>query len=210
MHNPDDLWAGEACLARFDVMLGSTYNPLHSFCVEFNKIALSGVKPMSRILALSLVLLAVLAGCRGLNIRVDDQYSYIDVNLTAPETASLIERLLTGGDRPLMRTARAELRQNEIVVTGDVNNQQGGTTPGNLRVQISAVNGQLQVNVRDLNFAGFVADQNALAKINSDIAAGLAQGAQNNTSGAQFTSLSLTPAGLSFTIRTPRSTPVPR
>ncbi|MBW4439308.1 MAG: hypothetical protein KME04_19360 [Pleurocapsa minor GSE-CHR-MK-17-07R] len=153
---------------------------------------------------LSIVLMFVLAACGRVDFRQDDQYSYLTITLTSEEVTGFVERLLTEGATPLMRSASAELREGEIFVTGDVNDGRGGVVGGTLSIRMSAQDGVLDAAVTQLNFAGYTADQNALARINSDIAAGLAASARNNNSGSDISAIDITPVGLSITFRSVR------
>jgi hypothetical protein len=157
---------------------------------------------MSRKLLLVLLLPVLLAACDRVNYQTDANYSYLTINLTAQETRNILVSLLTGGDRPIMRTATVELRQGEVFVSGDVNNGQGGTVPGTLTARIWAENGRINAAVTQFSFGSFNADQALINRINTDIANGLAASA-NRSSSSDISSLSLSSSGLSFTIRTP-------
>jgi hypothetical protein len=157
-----------------------------------------------RKMLLSIVLVFVLAACGRVDFRQDDQYSYLTITLTSEEVTGFIERLLTEGATPLMRMADAQLREGEIFVTGAVNDGRGGTVEGTLSIRIAAQNGALEASVTQLNFAGYTADQTALSRINSDIAAGLARSAQDNRSGTDISAVAITPGGLNVTFRSVR------
>jgi hypothetical protein len=158
---------------------------------------------MSRKLLLVLLLPVLLVACDRVNYQTDANYSYLTINLTAQETRNILVGLLTGGDRPIMRTASVELRQGEVFVSGDVNDGRGGTVPGTLAARIWAENGRISAAVTQFSFGGFSADQALINRINTDIANGLAASSNRSSSDSDISSLSLSPNGLSFTIRTP-------
>lgn len=157
-----------------------------------------------------LVLLALilpLTACDRVEYVTDDQYSYLTLTLTEQEVADLIVSLLTGGTRPIMQTARADLRAGDIYVEGEINDGRGGTFPGNLTMRLWSADGVLQASVGQLNFAGYTVDSATLNRINQDIAAGFAASAARNTSGSIITDVVISDTNLRFTIRSPLENP---
>lgn len=145
-----------------------------------------------------------LTGCRRGDVTMDEQFIYATLEFGEQEVTDVIERALTGGARPLMQSAEADLRAGEVYVTGAVNRPQGDTANGTLRLSITASAGQVLASVTQLNFAGYNADTETLNRINGEIALALAGFSGRREAGAEITGITLTDSALTLQLRAPR------
>lgn len=154
-------------------------------------------------LIVGLFLMPVLVACSAnVQFRLDENYSYLTITMTDESVENLIETLLTSGDSQL-QNVQANLRNGDIYVTANAPTN-NGTQSGNLVVRIGDQNGLLDVEVTSFNFGGFTADQAGIADFNQRLANGIARNAENNDNNSDFTDVTVTSTGLTFTIRTPR------
>lgn len=70
--------------------------------------------------------------------------------------------------------------------------------PADLSVQMPVQNGMLNVAVTSVSFAGWQGTPEMLTRINNEIAAGIAEAAQNNAHDAELTDVTITDTGLPY------------
>lgn len=141
--------------------------------------------------------------CNGnFQLSFDENYSYLTVTMAEDDVESLIETLLTSGGSRL-QNANADLRSGSIYVTADARTG-NGIQSGNLTVTIGTQNGLLDVQVSSFNFGAYTAQQAGIDDFNQRLADRIALNARNRESNSQFTNVTITNTGLSFTVRTPR------
>lgn len=161
-----------------------------------------------RMWMLAALLVLPLVACNGLSanvqFRVDENYNYLTVNMTEEEAQVLFAGIFEENRELQVINPTVDLLPGEIAVSGEVPSGDGQTVPANLSVQMSVQNGQLNVAVTSMSFAGWQGTQDMLARINSDIAAGIVEAAQNHAGDAQLTEVTITDTALSFTLRAPR------
>lgn len=157
---------------------------------------------MISILILGLILTACQAN---VNLELDDNFSYLTVTMTEEEATNLIETLLSSGQQNQIINPQADLRDGEIYVTGEVEQQRTGQRlPGSLTMRLWAENGQLQAQVTTLNFDGWDASQEQLNNINQSLAEGLARQAARNNNRSELSQVVVQDGELAFTYKTPR------
>jgi hypothetical protein len=158
-------------------------------------------------MVVALLVLPVVA-CNGLSanvqILVDENYNYLTVNMTEEEAQTLFAGIFEQSDNLQVINPTVDLLPGEVSVSGEVPSGNGQTVPANLSVQMSVQNGQLNVALTSMSFAGWQGTPDMLERINSDIAAGIAEATQNRGHDAQLTDVTITDTGLSFTLRAPR------
>lgn len=154
------------------------------------------------------LLVLPLVACNGLSanvqFRVDEDYNYLTVNMTEEEAQVLFAGIFAENDELQVINPTVDLLPGEISVSGEVPSGNGQTVPADLSVQMSVQNGTLNVAVTSVSFAGWQGTSEMLTRINSEIAAGIAEAAQNNAHDAELTDVTITDTGLSFTLRAPR------
>jgi hypothetical protein len=154
------------------------------------------------------MLVLPLVACNGLSanvqVRVDENYNYLTVNMTEEEAQVLFTGIFEQNDELQVINPTVDLLPGEISVSGEVPSGDGQTVPANLSVQMSVQNGQLNVAVTSMSFAGWQGTPDMLARINSNIADGIAEATQNGVRDAELTEVTITDTGLSFTLRAPR------
>jgi hypothetical protein len=158
-------------------------------------------------IAVALLVLPLVA-CNGtsatIDLRADESFYYLTVNMTEEEVQALFEGIFAENNELNVSNPVVDLRPGEIALTGEVASGTGETVPANLTLLVGAVDGQLNASVTDANFAGWEGTQAWLDQINSNIAAGIADAVQNRTDNAELSDVTITDTGLSFTIRAPR------
>ena len=155
-------------------------------------------------LLFTILLIPFLVACSGnVQIRLDENYSYLTITMDEENTENLIETLLTSGESRLQNVV-ADLRNGEIYVTADASTQNNGIQSGNLIVYIGVEDGLLDVEIRSFNFGGYSVNQAGIDNFNTRLADSIARNAENRENDSEFTDVTITPTGLSFTIRTPR------
>jgi hypothetical protein len=161
-----------------------------------------------RIWIVAALLVLPLVACNGLSanvqFRVDENYNYLTVNMTEEEAQGLFAGIFEENDELQVINPTVDLLPGEISVSGEVASGDGQTVPANLSVQMAVQNGQLNVAVTAMSFAGWNGTPDMLERINRDIANGIAEATQNNAHDAQLTDVTITDTGLSFTLRAPR------
>lgn len=153
-----------------------------------------------------LILSFFLAACQGnVDLRFDDNYSYLTVSMTEDEATNLIESILGSGQQRQLINPQADLREGEVYVSGEVEQQTTGQRlPGSLTLRLWAENGQLQAQAVSLDFAGWDASEEQLNKINQSLAEGLARQAARRNNDSELSQVTIRDGELSFTFKTPR------
>lgn len=162
---------------------------------------------MRTIQLMSIIILGLLlAACRAnVDLQVDDDFTYLTVSQTEAEATALIERILSSGQQSRLINPQADLREGEIFVSGEVEQQgTGQRLPGSLTMRLWAENGQLQAQVATLDFAGWDASSEQLNKINQSLAEGLARQAGRNNNDSELSQVIVRDGELAFTFKTPR------
>jgi hypothetical protein len=153
------------------------------------------------------LLVLPLVACNGVSatvqFRADEDYHYLTVNMTEQETQTLFEGIFAESEDLPVSNPVVDLRPGEIAISGEVPSGESGTVPVNLTVRASMQNSQPSIVVSSASFAGWEGTPEMFEEINADIAAGLAEAAQNEME-AQLTDIAINDTGLSFTLRAPR------
>ena len=161
-----------------------------------------------RIWIVAAMLVLPLVACNGLSanvqFRVDENYNYLTVNMTEEEAQVLFAGIFEANDELQVINPTVDLLPGEISVSGEVPSGDGQNVPAHLSVQMAVQNGLLNVTVTSVSFAGWNGTPDMLARINDDIANGIAEAAQNNARDAELTDVTITDTELSFTLRAPR------
>ncbi|MEM8532208.1 MAG: hypothetical protein AAGF95_15290 [Chloroflexota bacterium] len=152
-----------------------------------------------------LILGLILSACQAnVNLELDDNFSYLTVTMTEEEAASLIETILSSGQQSKILNPQADLREGEIYVSGEVEQQRTGQrVPGSLTMRLWVENGQLQAQVNTLDFSGWDASQEQLNNINQSLAEGLSRQASRNSQ-SELSQVVVRDGELAFTFKTPR------
>jgi len=118
-----------------------------------------------------------LAACRAnVDLQVDDDFTYLTVSMTEAEAAQAIETILNSGQQGKIINPQADLRDGEIVVSGEVEQQATGERhPGSLSLRLWAESGHLRAQVTSFDFAGWDASDDQLNNINQSLAEGLVE-----------------------------------
>lgn len=157
-------------------------------------------------LIVALVMLP-LAACSGvsatIHYRADDSYNYLTIDMTETEAQTLFAGIFEENNDLRISNPVVDLRAGEIAISGEVPSGDNATVPVNLTVRASVENDVPSIVVTSASFAGWNGTPDMLETINSDIAAGLTDAAQNGAD-AQLTAIAITDTGLSFTLRAPR------
>ena len=147
-----------------------------------------------------------LAACRAnVNLALDENYTYLTISMTEDEAAQLIETILSSGRQGRIINPQADLRDGEIYVAGEVEQQATGRRlPGSLTLRLWAEGGQLQAQVASLDFAGWDASNQRLNEINQSLTEGLARQATQRNNRSELSEVIVQDGALSFTFKTPR------
>jgi hypothetical protein len=153
------------------------------------------------------LLVLPLVACSGasatVHFRADDSYNYLTIDMTEAEAQTLFVGIFEESEDLRISNPVIDLRPGEIAISGEVPSGSDGTVQVNLIVQASIQNDQPSIVVTSANFADWEGTPEMLEDINSDIAEGLANAAQNDLE-AQLTDIAITDTSLSFTLRGPR------
>lgn len=155
---------------------------------------------------LLLIALPVLAACGTLDanvqLRLDDQYSYLTVTIPEEDVVAVIEAALEqSGD---IQNVSADLRAGEIAATGQVLSGDGTLVTGSLTIAAGVEAEMLVLEVVRFDFAGWSLPQARIDTINADIAAGIVAAIAQGDGRSTLTDITLTDTALSFTIRSLR------
>ena len=160
-----------------------------------------------RLITLILALLVSLTACNfqsNVQLNIDENNTTVTVTLQESEVQDLFTTWLSNSSNPMLESPGVDLRPGEIFVRGIIVTERGDRVPGSMSVYISASNGNLSVRIDNVDFGTLTVQSAEIDRINTRIAEGLQRNATNNTSGAQFTDVSITDTTLAFTISTPR------
>ena len=153
-----------------------------------------------------LILGLFLAACRAnVDLKVDDDFTYLTVSMTEAEAAQAIESILSSGQQGQIINPQADLRDGEIVVSGEVEQQATGKRlPGRLTMRLWAESGHLRAQVTSFDFAGWDASDEQLNEINQSLAEGLARQAARRNNQSELSEVIVRDGELAFTFKTPR------
>ena len=154
-----------------------------------------------------LVLGLFIAACKAnVDLEIDDAYTYLTISMAEEEAANAIESILGSGKQGKIINPQADLRDGEIYVTGEVEQQTTGKRlPGSLTLRLWAENGQLQAKITSLDFAGWDATQERLDEMNQSLAEGMARRAAQRNNRSELSEVIVTDGELAFTFKTPRN-----
>lgn len=127
----------------------------------------------------------------------------VDITVTATESEvnTMLANALAQGNGGV-RNASIDLQSGQIVVTGEVEQQNGSGNyvPANFTATVSVVDGQLSAQVTSVNVSGWSADDARVIQINQRIQSALQGRAQRDNPNVNFTSVTITDSNLTFVL----------
>ena len=160
-----------------------------------------------RFFTLLVVLLISLTACNfqsNVQLNIDENNTTVTVTLQESEVQDLFTTWLSSTSNPMLESPGVDLRPGEVFVRGIIVTERGDRVPGSMSVYISASDGNLAIRIDNVDFGTLTVQSTEIDSINARIAEGLQRNASNNTSGAQFTNVTITDTTLAFTVSTPR------
>jgi hypothetical protein len=156
-----------------------------------------------------MLMIALLVAACGINVNRNQDGS-LDVSITLSEQQ--VNDILTksvftvndsgSGQSFRVQNATVDLQPGGMVVSGEVQNANGGgTVPGTVTFSVSAEGGKLNVRVTNVNAQGWAADDQRIAALNEQIASALGQSA-NQSGDFSFQSIAITDTNMTMVIRT--------
>jgi hypothetical protein len=154
-----------------------------------------------------ILMIGLLAAACGINVNRNQDGS-LDVSITLSEQQ--VNDILTksvftvndSGQSFRLRNAKVDLQPGGMVVSGNVQNTNGGgTAPGTVTFSVSAEGGKLNVKVTNVNAQGWTADDQRIAALNEQIAGALGKSA-NQSGDFSFQSVTITDTNMTMVIRT--------
>ncbi len=150
--------------------------------------------------------LLFVVGCAGMNPTVDilnkGAISYMTVKLSEGDVNGLVRSIAGTGSTAWLLNPLVDLREGELVINGQVR-QGNALVFASLTGSLGVANGWFTVNISGLRVGAWTADASALARINKDIAAGLARSAAQNANGTKFVNLTVGGGQLTIGMQTP-------
>jgi hypothetical protein len=153
-----------------------------------------------RIIVIGIIAALALVGC-GDRLRIEGDGAggvNISVSLTEAEVNQLIQEALAQGDRAL-RDVNADLQPGQIVISGVYDQADGTSVSGTITLAASVSDGLLDIQVRNVNIAGWNANDSQLNEWNSRIEQGLNEAASRDDN---FTIVSIAITDSTLTINT--------
>jgi hypothetical protein len=158
-------------------------------------------------LFLLLMLLFSLAACnRDMSIDVNpDGSATISISLTEAEVNTFVQNALNASNNPLLRNPSVDLQNGQIVISGEHERRDGGgTVAGTITLSATVVNGQLQVQITDVNIEGWDAGDERIQQFNDALEERLGGRARQNNGNATLESVTISNDSLSIQIRVRR------
>lgn len=158
-------------------------------------------------LFLLLMLLFSLAACnQSLDVQVnEDGTATISVSLSEAEVNTLVQTALSNSGNPLLRNPSVDLQPGQIVISGEHERRDGGgSVSGTVTVSVAVVNGELQVQVTDVNVEGLDISDERIQEFNEALAERLGGRARQGNGNATLESVTITNDNLTIAIRVSR------
>lgn len=150
------------------------------------------------ILAVIMVVLIASLACRIGSINIQDGVLRFEVSISEEQLNSG-ERRWDAGDL-FSGSYQVDLRPGKAVITGTLARADGREIAGNVELGLSAVNGELQVNVLAVNADGILLQDERIQRIQEAITEALSQ-IFNEQQVVKFESITITDDAIEMTIR---------